>query len=164
MAMASDLKLDGERVRVEAWDLVLDAADRRKTQEGERRALVHDYQDGLTLNWGNDYPGGVKLYGVRHITKDPHFLTGVTISGGLHVNQGDFFFTGQRIYLKSDPENPAGVQIHGNVHFSDAVVLSDKTTVRQSVSGTARPMQYNIFEEISNLRKEVAELKKKLNA
>jgi hypothetical protein len=63
----SDIKLVPGQVRVEAWDLVLDAKDRRKKQTPQRRALVHDFDDGLTVNWDNDYPHGVTMKGVRTI-------------------------------------------------------------------------------------------------
>jgi hypothetical protein len=61
----SDIRLVPGQVRVEAWDLVLDAKDRRKTTTPQRRAMVHDFDDGLTVNWANDYPYGVTLKGVR---------------------------------------------------------------------------------------------------
>lgn len=66
----TDIKFDGAFVKVEGnglvcntWDIMLDAPDRRKVAGGYRRALVHDYNDGLTLNWGPDYPGGVTING-----------------------------------------------------------------------------------------------------
>jgi hypothetical protein len=63
----SDVRLVPGQVRVEAWDLCVDAKDRRKTATPHRRALVHDFDDGLTVNWANDYPNGVTLKGVRTI-------------------------------------------------------------------------------------------------
>lgn len=59
----SDLKLFPGQVKVEAWDLCIDSKDRRKNDSPHRRALVHDFDDGLTLNWGGDYPGGVRVEG-----------------------------------------------------------------------------------------------------
>jgi len=66
----SDVKFDGETVQVEGnwlkvtcFDLKLDNAGRRKNNTGERRALVHDFNDGLTINWASDYPGGITLKG-----------------------------------------------------------------------------------------------------
>jgi hypothetical protein len=44
-------------------DIVLDNGSRRKVSGGRRRALVHDFNDGLTLNWNEDYPGGVTVLG-----------------------------------------------------------------------------------------------------
>ena len=117
--MASDVKLDGQQVRVEAWDLVLDAGDRRKTPEGDRRALVHDVGDALTLNWGHDYPGGVRLNGVRLITKDPHFIAGITMVGGVHVRDGSLQMTeGHTIVLSDD--TPGDGSPSGEIHQTDA--------------------------------------------
>lgn len=62
----TDVKLLDKQVKVEAWDLCVDATDRRKdTTTPHRRALVHDFEDGLTVNWGGDYPGGVTINGTK---------------------------------------------------------------------------------------------------
>ena len=63
MANDTDIKLLDGQVKVEATDLCLDSPLRRTNNSPFRRALVHDYEDGLTLNWDNDYPGGVKIVG-----------------------------------------------------------------------------------------------------
>ncbi len=73
----SDVVLDGdaqvtvvcENLNVLGHDLLLDS-DARRSPGGPRfrRALVHDQGDGLTVNFGNDYPGGVALNGVSSIT------------------------------------------------------------------------------------------------
>lgn len=75
--MNADVQLAGPQVRVTAWDLVLDASDRRTIDGGDRRALVHDAGDALTINWGSDYPGGVRCHG------DVHFP-----SGNVRVDHG----------------------------------------------------------------------------
>lgn len=64
----SDVKLVHGQVKVEAWDLCVDSKDRRKNNTPHRRALVHDFDDGLTINWGRDYPGGVTIQGSVTIT------------------------------------------------------------------------------------------------
>ncbi len=59
------VELEGNVV-VRGTDLMVDAgADpaRRTNQQPFRRALVHDYGDRLTLNWGKDYPAGVFIDG-----------------------------------------------------------------------------------------------------
>ncbi|EEW26860.1 hypothetical protein [Rhodobacter ferrooxidans] len=75
--MSSDVKLndgsDASWVTVEAnvlnvkgTDVILDSAARRGGHGGPfRRALVHDQSDGLTINFNNDYPGGVTINGLR---------------------------------------------------------------------------------------------------
>ncbi|MEZ5259680.1 MAG: hypothetical protein R2705_23200 [Ilumatobacteraceae bacterium] len=57
-------------VTVEGFRLTCHQADvarttaRRRNSTTWRRALVHDHNDGLTLNWASDYPGGVTINGV----------------------------------------------------------------------------------------------------
>lgn len=73
----------GAVVKVAAHDLLLDSPPRRgplaAEQKGLRRALVHDFQDGLTINWARDYPGGVSIYGK------------VTMPDGLSVQNMDVY-------------------------------------------------------------------------
>lgn len=74
--MSADIRLEegegkvvvtGSALRVEAADLVIDAYDRRKVNTGLRRAMVHDQNDGLTLNFNGDYPGGVTINGMNSL-------------------------------------------------------------------------------------------------
>jgi hypothetical protein len=62
------LELDANVVRATASDFVLDSAARHTGGQihrtaGNRRALVHDSADGLTVNFSGDYPGGVTING-----------------------------------------------------------------------------------------------------
>jgi len=76
--MATDVKLDqgdgsflvleGRVVKATASDLMLDSPARRKGPNTFRRALVHNQSDGLTVNFANDYPGGITLNGVTEIS------------------------------------------------------------------------------------------------
>jgi hypothetical protein len=77
--MATDIKLDqqggnwlileGSVVKATAADLMLDSPARRRPGGGpHRRALVHDFQDGLTINFNGDYPGGVTVTGNLVVT------------------------------------------------------------------------------------------------
>jgi hypothetical protein len=72
MADTTDVKLLPLEVRVEgihtvtaqAMDFCVDSPDRHKDHNiPQRRALVHDFNDGLTINWAGDYPGGVTIDG-----------------------------------------------------------------------------------------------------
>ncbi len=70
----SDVRFDGEWVLIEGTiakatttDLMLDSAGRRKASTPHRRALVHDFDDGLTVNWANDYPAGVTVNSTKRI-------------------------------------------------------------------------------------------------
>ncbi|MGZ3667341.1 MAG: hypothetical protein ACXVDA_22975, partial [Ktedonobacterales bacterium] len=62
-------------------DLMLDAPSRRITQSGQRRALVHDNTDRLTINYASDYPNGV-------------YISGQTSIEALYVGQKDRFANG----------------------------------------------------------------------
>ncbi|TPG14824.1 hypothetical protein [Pedococcus bigeumensis] len=70
--MDADLRLDGNTTTAQgdvfkttAADVVIDAPSRRSSGAGQRRAIVHDFRDGMTLNWASDYPGGVTIEGFR---------------------------------------------------------------------------------------------------
>lgn len=56
-------------LRVLGHDLALDS-QRRRLPGGpkHRRALVHDENDGLTINFSADYPGGVTVNGQLEVT------------------------------------------------------------------------------------------------
>ncbi len=56
-------KMSGTHLRIHHHDLHLDNENRRNSSSGSRRALVHDFNDGLTINWANDYPAGVTIRG-----------------------------------------------------------------------------------------------------
>jgi hypothetical protein len=76
--MATDIKLDevdGRWVVVQsdvlkstAIDFMLDAPERRSTAGGLRRAFNHNGQDGLTINFEGDYPGGVTVASDLRVT------------------------------------------------------------------------------------------------
>ena len=72
--MPTDIKLDqgdgswvlveGSVLKTTAADFILDSPLRRQPGgSAHRRALVHDFQDGLTINFNGDYRGGVTVVG-----------------------------------------------------------------------------------------------------
>lgn len=70
----TDIRFDGDWIHLEGaitksatTDLMLDSPGRRQTNTAYRRALVHDFQDGLTINWANDYPAGVTINSCKTI-------------------------------------------------------------------------------------------------
>lgn len=79
--MATDIKIDqqggnwvvveGSVLKTTAADFMLDSPARRGAGGSpHRRALVHDFGDGLTINWANDYRGGVTVVGKLAVTGD----------------------------------------------------------------------------------------------
>jgi hypothetical protein len=88
----SDIVLDAteqvailcDNLKVQGHDFLLDSPSRRQAPKpvGFRRALVHDQNDGLTINFAKDYPGGVTISGVRSLEfeirhDDEHFAKGL---------------------------------------------------------------------------------------
>jgi hypothetical protein len=80
--MATDVILDDEDgnwltlsaavIHGTASDFILASPARRSSPSGFRRALVHDFEDGLTINFNSDYPGGVTINSVTRISpKEP---------------------------------------------------------------------------------------------
>ena len=70
--MSSDIRLEengivmeGDAIFVHGSDLLLDQVARRPGTDPAsfRRALVHDFNDDLTINFNTDYPGGVNILG-----------------------------------------------------------------------------------------------------
>ncbi|MGY6519480.1 MAG: hypothetical protein ACXIUZ_12295 [Lysobacteraceae bacterium] len=61
--IGNDVHIEGNVLKCTTFDIELDNAGRRSNASGKRRALVHDFDDGLTLNWAGDYPGGIRLNG-----------------------------------------------------------------------------------------------------
>lgn len=94
--MPSDIKLNDPNLEIEAdnivrirgkllisetWDIHLDASDRRGDAQGSRyrRALVHNPDDGLTINWANDYPSGVTVEGPTKMNGSVIFSNSPTV-------------------------------------------------------------------------------------
>ena len=175
----SDVKLFPGQVKIEAWDVCLDSPDRRKSTTEFRRALVHDFNDGLTVNWGEDYPGGVTLNGVTRITGKKGTVgagqafsvvtidaTNVAIGSGLSA----LTFTGVAIHLKREPAAAEGVKITGDAQFEDNVVFTGTVKLKKPASagtvggpgtGPGTPY-YDLNEEIQQLRARLAALEKKI--
>jgi hypothetical protein len=63
--------IDGAVLAHRGSDLMVDAAARRKSTGGFRRALVHTQDDGLALNFNGDYPGGVTISDLRRLNLRP---------------------------------------------------------------------------------------------
>ncbi len=71
--MATDIRLDDDPterwvtvdagvLNIKGTDLILDSPERQGAHPGRfRRALVHDTNDGLTINFADDYTGGVTI-------------------------------------------------------------------------------------------------------
>ena len=85
--MTTDLRLDdvdgtyvvveGSVLKATTTDFMLDSPTRHSNNHQFRRALVHNQQDGLTINYNNDYPGGVTINDIVALISRSH---GITVS------------------------------------------------------------------------------------
>ena len=75
--------VEGRVLKTTTSDFIVDNPSRRgkgqRGQKGPRRALVHDAADGLTINYNNDYPGGVTINDV--VALNSHHRFGLTLDG-----------------------------------------------------------------------------------
>ncbi len=194
--MPSDVKLDGEKVivvgdlevgqinaqannqlKIKGWDLILDGPDRRGTSADpkiSRRALVHDYGDKLTINYGNDYPGGVMINGkvvasniyVNSITSAiDSTKTYLSINSRIYATKGltvggeGLSVGGVRI--KQEPSH--GSIFGGNPGLQEELEITGHTIRLKSfnVITSESELVLDLVDEIRKLRNEVDELKKK---
>lgn len=156
------IHLEGLVVRATANDLILDAAARRRTNTPFRRALVHDFDDGLTLNWDHDYPGGVSVNACKQISgfnnRDwlivrsrihQQFGTDFMLDGGAD-RRGRIFGSlrrnpfrralvhgfGDTLVLNWDRDYTGGVVVNGRVTMPDGAVVAG-----QDVAATLTSLQ-----------------------
>jgi hypothetical protein len=119
----SDVILDnGEQVTVlcnnlavHGHDLLLDSPGRRKPDGPKfRRAIVHNSADGLTINFADDYPGGVTINGIVELnTTQP--------GGDIKIS-----------FFHPDEVDPNGVI--GKAGFSETLFLGELfTTLRNEI-------------------------------
>jgi hypothetical protein len=92
-----DLNITGKvlgNLRMTGHDLIINNPGRSGAANATRRALVHDFSDRLSLNYGSDYAGGIMLYGNVGVgVENPNSNTAerVRINGNLAIvdNSGD---------------------------------------------------------------------------
>jgi autotransporter-associated beta strand protein len=174
----SDIKLQDDfdgQVKVEAPDLCVDGGSGRRhgSDTPYRRALVHDGNDGLVINWDNDYQGGVTINGVKTIATQPNQPLSIE-SGFTTLKAGGLEFIGAVIHLKCEPEQPGGVKITDDVQFlgGDVTFLGPATFAGPAkVKKSAPPprsgmpaivMEYDVFDMINQLVADVRALKEKV--
>ncbi len=149
-----DFKLDGSTAIVEGnWlhvkclDLKLDSSARRSSNSGERRALVHGFNDELVINYNGDYPGGVTIRGEIHIPdkiKQGHLRCE---SHDLHLDHPDrrTSTSGSRramvhgfddeLALNYNKDYPGGTVVHGDLDVKKngtfKIINSSNDTIAQ---------------------------------
>jgi hypothetical protein len=162
LAMATDIKLDqqggnwlvaeSQVLKSTATDLMLDAQSRRRGGPStHRRALVHDYNDGLTLNYAGDYPGGVTLTGDARVSGDLRVVGELAVDGGLLVD-------GERVestrFLESNlrwaEDRIAALEktVEALLSMAGAVVVPGWTTKTEILEGDDMGMVHRSAEDL----------------
>jgi hypothetical protein len=191
--LSSDIKLDGDWVTIEAnwtraqcWDLMLDAPDRRSSQSGWRRALVHNHQDGLTVNFASDYPGGVNIEGKTNLeTVEAGEITCQNIScsaiklGSIDVGQYRLAYSSIHGLVLGDDGAPGvleikgkGLQIEGRLRifqearFDEPIQTPDITIAPKRPGGNAgdhpRYDPFKLSDKIADLQAQIELLQQKV--
>lgn len=163
------LRLDGDLIVTGATDLMIDNPDRRKinnvVQAGlYRRALVHGFNDVLTLNWDGDYKGGVRIVGPLVANGSLAVDGSVKSQAGLEC-KGNFKAGGQAQCV-GDMAIGGYLSVNNAGSFVGDVTISFKTPISlPSLNGlTFTPPTYSIsvLAEITLLRSVVRDMTKQL--
>jgi len=147
--MATDVKLDqgvdgsflvleGRVVKAAASDFMLDSPERRMGPNPFRRALVHDQSDGLTINFANDYKGGITLNAVREISPIPVPTKGLGV-----------------------PTNPTPILVvRGGIEFE----FHSTPKVLVGGGGESKVTRFSLHEELTKLQDKISTLEAKVAA
>jgi len=176
--MSSDIKLDGRSVIIEGsytklktLDLILDAPSRRKNNNGVRRALVHDQNDGLTVNYNADYPGGVTIKGKTKID----LLT----AGSVKAGQFNLAYSSISNLVLGDSNAPSMTELEGpglrlkgalrvyqNAIFDEPVQTPDIIIKPKTPAGNEgdhpRYRKYNLTDKLQGLQEENKKLQNQI--
>lgn len=161
--MDSDIRLDGNTTTIEgdflkttAVDVIIDAPSRRGSPAGNRRALVHNFSDGLTINWASDYPDGVTIEGFRLRCKQADLLLDYAAR---RKNNTPWrralvhdFTDGLTLNWAND--YPGGVTINGNVTVPGQLLVPNRVG----------PGTVDVASELAALKTKMAALETRLAA
>lgn len=138
--------VDGNWLTVRCWDVKLDAADRRSSQTGERRALVHGFSDELVVNYNADYPGGVTIRGnlripqkivqdhVRLEATDLHIDHPARRSAAGGERRALVHGFNDELVLNWAKDYPGGIAAHGNFEVQKSGTFRLRNTAGNAVA------------------------------
>jgi hypothetical protein len=167
--MATDLRLDdvdGNYVVIDsgvlkstATDFLLDNPPRHSGTHHLRRALVHDQRDGLTINFNNDYPGGVTINDVVAIHNR---FSGMTIS---NVREITAFGAATRGGTGTEGTGTGTGSVQAGSLVLRGEILIDKTPTaspgQQSDTVSLHGVLTQLQDRVQQLSKRIAELEKR---
>jgi hypothetical protein len=174
----ADVKFDGAKTTVEGnwlevkcWDIKLDGPGRRSSTTGERRAMVHGFNDEVVINYNKDYPGGVTIKGsigipdkikqdyLRLESHDlylDHPARRSNTSGSRRALVHGF---NDELVLNYNKDYPGGVTIRGSISIPDKIkqdylrleshdLYLDHPDRRSNTSGYRRALVHGFNDEL----------------
>jgi hypothetical protein len=148
----SVVMVDARVLKTTAADLILDSPARHKANSHRlRRALVHNQQDGLTINFNRDYPGGVAINDVVDLN---HRLGHLTITGVKEISA----------YIKAvgaAPANGGTLVMRGELMIEPLTQGGDGSIPPDPVS--LQRLLVDMRGEVERLTRRVAELEGRLH-
>ena len=173
-------KIKQSHLRLESHDLHLDHPARRSATGGDRRALVHGFDDELVLNWARDYPGGVVCHGHFEVQKSGS-LTMRNHAGDVTTTldaHGNLFLGGNNSDGDVVCKNNAGNEVfridaqHKTIDCKDNDGTTKVRLDTDDVIGTpwpawpgeSVPSRLDLFAEIRRLKEEVLALRAEVDA
>ncbi|HMO38143.1 MAG TPA: hypothetical protein PKC76_00965 [Saprospiraceae bacterium] len=136
------LEVNGN-LKLTGVDFMLDNTDRRDGATGAyRRALVHDGSDVLTINYANDYTGGVNIGQNIYFAPDPTDASKLKLGIGTTPTKGKLHVRGS-----VNVENDLGTQVFHVAAQKQLVFVGDSAYIQheRSQSNSQSPIQQNNF-------------------
>lgn len=173
-------KIKQNHLRLESHDLHLDHPDRRSSDSGARRALVHGFNDELVLNWAKDYPGGTVSHGNFEIQKSStlrmrNYAGDVTAtldsSGNIFLGgnetDGDVFCLnedGNTIFHIDSQTRRMDIKDDGGVTRIRIVADDFTDSAWPTLPDESAPSRLDLVAEIRRLKEEVIALREQVDA
>jgi hypothetical protein len=155
-------------------DLILDSEERRsgdhKSDKEMRRALVHNVNDGLTINYNGDYPGGVAIKGEVRVSDE--LIVGTPFDG-IRITKGNIKLrTTKTPTVNEETDKPQrGERPANGKHTMKRINVVEINTITEELKAmepafteTALPSVYefDLVEQIYELRAEINALKREI--
>ena len=118
-ADGSFVTVDSRVLKSTASDFLLENPARRKANtRAIRRALVHDQNDGLTINYNSDYPGGVTINDVVSIRNR---RVGISLDGVKEISASSVLSSaGGQGKSGSSSADANTIMVRGNIMFEES--------------------------------------------
>ncbi len=145
---------------IDTHTFIMDCKPRRTKSEGSRRALVHDNDDKLVINYGADYPGGVEINDIRKLTSKYRFKptagsppVDLGYSQDLSIEGGTILIsvTPSSIVVAGEPREPYTLDLVDEIKYLLKVVkklqkeLDEKGNELENMREKVKELEFNVY-------------------